>query len=449
MMIFKKAIPRRTFLRGIGGALALPLLDGMVPAFAASGDVAGQTPLRVAFLYGPNGKIMNKWLPKTEGAGFEMTPTLEPMAAFRDQMMIVSGLNIKAADMRPGEDGSGHARSSAAYLTGIHPKPNGSLGASADQVIAREFGKHTQLGSLELGMEAPDLDGRADGSYRESYTNTISWRTGTQPLPIETNPRKVFDRLLGNSRSTDPEVRLRNIQMNRSILDFIRDETARLSAELGSSDKRKLSEYLDSVRDIERRIQLAEQQVSREIPEIERPDGLPTTYSEKAKLLFDLQVLAFQTDLTRMITFMFGLESGEGDYRELGISEGHHALSHHSNYAEPIAACERIDHFHSELFAYYLDKLRHASDGDGSLLDHTLLVSGCGLNDGMMHTHNDVPILVLGAKGKIRAGHHVRYQGLPLSNLWLTVFDMAGVPEGGYRDSEDSDATGKLEGIVV
>ncbi len=449
MMIFKKAIPRRTFLRGVGGALALPLLDGMVPAFASSGKVAEQTPLRVSFLYGPNGKILNKWTPQTVGTGYEMTPSLEPLAAFRDQMMVVSGLNIKAADMRPGEGGSGHARASAAYLTGIHPKPNGALGPSADQIIAREFGKHTQLGSLELGMEAPDLDGRADGSYKESYTNTVCWRSGTQPLPIENNPRKVFDRLLGNSRSTDPEVRLRNIQMNRSILDFIREETARFTAALGSSDKRKLSEYLDSVRDIERRIQLAEQQVSRKLPDIDRPTGLPTNYSEQAKLLFDLQVLALQTDLTRMITFMFGLESGEGDYRELGISEGHHALSHHSNYAEPIAACERIDIFHSQLFAYYLEKLQLASDGDGSLLDHTLVVNGCGLNDGMLHTHNDVPLLVLGAKGKIRTGRHVRYQGLPLSNLWLTVFDMAGVPDDGYRDNEDSDATGKLEGIVL
>jgi hypothetical protein len=445
MMIFRKAVPRRTFLRGTGVALTLPLLDAMTPAFAAT----PATPLRAVFVYGPNGKILKRWTPAKQGADYEMTPSLEPLAKFRQDMLLVSGLNIKAADMRPGEDGSGHARSSAAFLTGIHPKPDGALGASADQIMAREFAKDTQFASLELGMEAPDIDGRADGSYKESYTSTICWRTGTQPLPIETNPRKVFDRLLGSSGSTDAAARQQAISKSRSLLDFIREETSSFSAELGAADNVKLTEYLDSVRDIERRIQLAEKQAGKQLPEIARPNGLSLPYSEQAKMLFDLQTLALQTDLTRMITFMFGLESGEGNYHELGITEGHHALSHHSNYPEPIAACEKIDVFHSQLLAYFADKLKSTPDGDGSLLDHSLVIHGCGLDDGMLHTHNGIPILMMGAKGKIRTGQHLVYKGDPLSNLWLTVFDLAGVPEGNYRDHEDSDATGRLEGVTI
>ena len=312
MMIFKKAIPRRTFLRGFGATLALPLLDGMVPAFGATGNTAAKPTVRMTFIYGPNGRIMNKWTPTKEGAAFELTPTLEPLAPFRDRLLVLSGLNIKAADPIGNEPGGVHARPCAAFLTGIHPKPGGAMGISADQLAARELGKYTQLGSIELAMDSADVVGAADGAYSDAYTKTISWRSPTTPLPMENNPRKVFERLLGESGSTDPAERLRRIQNNYSILDFVTQDVASLLRDVGPSDRAKLTEYLDATRDIERRIQLAEQQASRELPEMERPAGVPSTYSEHAKLMFDLQVLAYQGDLTRVVTYMLGRESGTG-----------------------------------------------------------------------------------------------------------------------------------------
>jgi hypothetical protein len=389
---------------------------------------------------------MEKWTPPALGKNYEITPGLQPLAAFRDRMTILGGMDIKAADTRPGEGGSGHARASAAYLTGIHPSPNGELGPSIDQIFAREFSKHTQFGSLEIGMESPEIDGKADGDYSEYYTKTVSWRTGVQPLPIENNPRKLFDRLFGGSASTDRETRLGIIQKRRSILDFVQDETNRLSARLGKGDQTKVNEYLDSVRDIERRIQLAEAQIDRDIPELDRPVGIPDTYSAQAKFLLDLQVLALQTDLTRVITFMFGLESGEGDYRELNITEGHHALSHHNHHAGSVEGCEKIDVFHNQLFAYYLEKLQDTRDGEGSLLDHTLIVNGSGLNDGNLHTHNDIPVIIIGGN-RLKAGIHVRKEGQPLSNLWLTMLDIANVPRQGFGEHEDSDATGTFDDL--
>lgn len=441
MIILKKAIARRTFLRGAGVSLALPLLDAMVPALASSTELDATRPLRMQFFYVPNGRILERWIPAAEGADFEITPALQPLAAFRDRMTIVSGLNIKAADTRPGEGGSGHARASAAYLTGIHPSPNGELGPSIDQIFAREYSKYTQFGSLEIGMESPEIDGKADGDYSEYYTKTISWRTGVQPLPIENNPRKVFDRLFGGSASTDRDTRLKNIEKKRSILDFVLEESNRLSGKVGTSDRVKVDEYLDAVRDIERRIQLAESQIDRDIPELDRPVGIPATYSEQAKFLLDLQVLALQTDLTRVVTFMYGLESGEGDYRELGITEGHHALSHHNHLATAVEGCAKIDVFHNELFAYYLDKLQNTRDGDGSLLDHTLIVNGSGLSDGNLHAHNDVPVLLIGGNKFIK-GMHIKKQSEPLSNLWMTLLDVANVPGQGYGENKESDATG-------
>lgn len=448
MIVLKKAIPRRTFLRGAGVTLALPLLDSMVPAFASSTQLDSTRPLRVQFFYVPNGRILERWIPSKEGRDFEITPALQPLAAFRDRMTILSGLNIKAADTRPGEGGSGHARASAAYLTGIHPSPNGELGPSIDQIFAREFSKYTQFGSLEIGMESPEIDGKADGDYSEYYTKTISWRTGVQPLPIENNPRKVFDRLFGGSASTDRDTRLKNIEKKRSILDFVLEESNRLSGKVGTPDRVKVDEYLDAVRDIERRIQLAESQIDRDIPALDRPVGIPATYSEQAKFLLDLQVLALQTDLTRVITFMYGLESGEGDYRELGITEGHHALSHHNHLATAVEGCAKIDIFHNELFAYYLEKLQNTPDGDGSLLDHTLVVNGSGLSDGNLHAHNDVPVLLIGGN-KFVTGVHIKKQSEPLSNLWMTLLDVANVPGQGYGENKESDATGTFGDLKI
>jgi hypothetical protein len=447
-MIFKKAIARRTFLRGVGTTLALPLLDGMIPAFAAGSDPAQA--VRILFMYGPNGRIMKNWTPTIEGSGWEMTPTLKPLAPFRDQMLVLSGLDVKAADPWEGEPGGVHARPCAAYLTGIHPKPNNTMGVSVDQYIAREFGKHTQLGSLEISMESSERVGAGDGAYSDSYSKTISWRGPETPLPMEHNPRKVFERLLGENQSTDPAMRRRMAQKNRSILDFVTGEVARLSAQIGPSDRAKLNEYLDAVRDIERRIQLSEEQASREMPEMERPAGKPATVEEHAKLMFDLMALAFQADLTRVITFMWGSEQHEGDYREIGVADGHHASSHHAGQAYMIENCIKVDAFHSRLFAHLLDRLRSTPDGEGTLLDHSIIVYGSGLSDGMGHVHHDVPtLLVGGGAGKLKGGSHIRYPRLPLSNLHLSILDMVGLPVEDFLDNRYSDSTGRLDVLSI
>jgi len=393
---------------------------------------------------------MNLWTPATAGSAFEMTPTLEPLTPFRDQLLVLSGLDVKAADARGNEGGGVHARPCAAYLTGIHPKPKGAVGISVDQLAAREFSKYTQLGSLELTMESSDIVGISDGAYRDSYLKTISWRGPSTPLPMEHNPRRVFDRLLGEEGTTDPAERRSLVQKQRSVLDSVTEGVARLLAALGASDRGKLTEYLDSIRDIERRIQLAEEQSSRELPDVERPAGIMPAYSENAKLMFDLIGLAFQADLTRVVTFMWGQEQGAGDYTELGFSEGHHSSSHHGGRTNLIENCEQIDVFHSRLFAEFLDNLRSTPDGDGSLLDHSSVLYGSALSDGMGHIHHDVPtLLVGGGGGKIKGGRHLRYQDVPFSNLLLTLLDITGVPAEGFLDPKYSDATGKLDLLTM
>ncbi|MSO19441.1 MAG: DUF1552 domain-containing protein [Acidobacteria bacterium] len=444
MMIFKKAIPRRTFLRGAGAALALPMLSSMTPAFAAAADNTGG--LRLVFIYGPNGRIMKNWVPTATGANFELPPTLAPLAKFRENMLVLSGMNIKAADPVGNEAGGNHARPCAAYLTGIHPKPGGAVGISADQLAAREFGKVTQLASLEMSLDQADDLGAADGAYSDAYTKTISWRGPNTPLPMEANPRAVFQRLMGESRSTDPAERKRQAQRSRSILDFLSEDVSRVATDLGPSDRSKLNEYLEAVRDIERRIQLAEEQSSRALPSMDQPVGIPATRTEHAKLLFDLQVLAFQGDLTRVVTFMWGREQNDVAYRELGIRDGHHSLSHHSGQEAAVEACGKIDAHHSAQFAYFLDRLKSSQDGDGTLLDHSLIMYGSGMSDGNAHTHHDVPMLLVGgANGQLKGGRHIRYNALPMSNMLLTMLDLAKLPVDDYLDSKYSDATGRLD----
>ncbi|MEE8161160.1 MAG: DUF1552 domain-containing protein [Acidobacteriota bacterium] len=447
-MIFKKFIPRRTFLRGVGTAIALPLLDGMVPAFGAKNDAA-KAVARMAFFYGPNGRIMDQWTPATEGSGFKMSPTLEPLTPFQDQLLVLSGLDIKAADPWENERPAGHARPCTAYLTGVHPRPNRAVGISADQLAAREFGKHTQLGSLELTMEPSDNVGNTDGAFGGTYLKTISWRTPTTPLPMENNPRKVFERLLGEEGTTDPAERSRIVRRQQSILDSVTDGVTGLMAKLGPSDRSKLTEYLDAIRDIERRIQIAEGQTSRELPNMERPPGIPPTYQEQGQLMADLMRLAFQGDLTRVITFMWGQEQSSVNYREIGVPEGHHASSHHGGRNELIENCKRIDALHMETFAYFLDKLQSTPDGDGTLLDHSCILNGSGLSNGMAHLHHDIPMMVVGGLGKVKGGRHLRYEGVPLSNLLLTLLDRANVPTDGFINEKYSDATGRLDLLTM
>ena len=455
MMIFKKAIPRRTFLKGAGTTLALPLLDAMVPALSRAAGTPAQPAVRLSTNYVPVGRIMPKWIPTTEGAGFQMSPTLEPLTPFRDQLLVLSGLNIKAADPIGNEAGGGHARPAAAFLTGIHPKPGGAVGTSVDQMAAREFGKQTQLASLELGLDVTEI-APPDGAYAAYYTNTISWRNGTTPLPVEINPRAVFERMFGDSDSADPAERLRRVRKQRSILDSVTAGVARLTGAVGPSDRGKLNQYLDALRDIERRIQVAEK-ASVEEPtssdgkvSLERPVGIPATFAEHAKLMFDLQVVAFQTDLTRVITFMVGREVTDRNYSEIGIGEAHHGLTHHRYVPETMALVERIDLYQTEMFAYFLEKMRATPDGDGTLLDHSIILFGSALSDANVHNHNNVPIVLAGGgAGQIKGGRHIKYAGLPLSNLHLAILDMVKVPTEGYVDSKYSDATGKLEHLSI
>jgi hypothetical protein len=449
MMIFQKALPRRTFLRGIGTTIALPLLDSMVPAYAATRHTAAAPKLRVGYVYVPVGRIMNKWTPKTTGAGVALTPTLEPLEPFRNQLLVVSGLNIRAADPKPGEAGGNHARPCASFLTGVHPTPGKRLGISIDQVIAKRLGQETPFASLELGLDPVEYHGGDEGAYSGYYQSTISWSNATTPLPAEDNPRKVFERLFGDADSTDPRLRARRIQNQRSVLDSIVRRVARLSHDLPTADRLKLGEYLEAVRDVERRIQNVSKTDAGETPTAARPAGVPSTFTDHAKLMFDLQVLALQSDMTRVTTLMMGHESTNRTYKELGATDGHHALSHHKGNVEAIATVEKIDLLQSQMFAYYLEKLRNTPDGDGSLLDHSMIMYGSSLSDGNLHVHTDVPILLAGgATGKIKGDRHLRYDGLPLSNLHLAMLDLAGGEQDAYLTPE-SDATGKLEGLTA
>jgi len=450
MMIFKKAIPRRTVLRGMGATLALPLLDAMVPAFAATRQTAARAIPRLSTVYLPNGRIMDRWTPATDGAGFELTPILEPLAPFRDRMLVLSGLNHEAGRALPGEAAGDHARAGATYLTGVHPRQTEGAdvraGVSADQIAARELGKHTQLASLELGVDASELLGQCEAGYTCAYMNTISWRTETTPAPMEHRPRVVFERLFGDSDSTDPAVRLRRIQKDRSILDSVMSKATYLMTGLDTSDRARFTQYLDAIRDVERRIQLAEEQSSRELPAVERPAGVPETFLEHAKLMFDLQVLAFQTDMTRVITFMLGREFGGRPYPEIGIPEGHHGLTHHQYKQDKIDKVIQINIYQTKAFAYFLEKLKSTPDGDGSLLDQMVILYGGSLSDGNLHLHENLPnVLLGGAAGRLKGGRHLRYKpDTPMTNLLLTVLDKIGVPLDNLGDSN-----GKLDLLSV
>jgi Protein of unknown function (DUF1552) len=449
MMIFKKAIPRRTFLRGVGATLALPLLDGMIPAFAAGLDSA--RPLsRLSVVYVPTGMIMDQWTPAQEGAAFELSPILAPLAPFRDRTLVLSGLALHNADaLLPGEGAVGnHSRASATFLSGVHPKKTEGAdleaGTTIDQMAATELGKHTQLSSLELCMES-DLVGTCEQGYSCAYLNTLCWRNPTTPLPMETQPRAVFERLFGDTGTTDSAARLARIREDRSILDSVREDVSRLLTGLAPADRLKIDQYLDAIRDVERRIQVAEEQSARELPAVERPLGIPDTFEAYAHLMFDMQTLAFQTDLTRVITMMVAREQSALAYPEIGVGDPHHPLTHHNGDPDKIAKVILINKFHIRLFAYYLEKLRSTPDGDGSLLDHTMVVLGSAISDGNLHLHDNLPVVVLDGGGQMKGGRHIRYApGTPLANLYLNVLDRLHLPIEKLGDS-----TGRLELLSV
>ena len=426
MTIVGKSLPRRTVLRGLGAAVALPVLDGMVPAFAAPATVK-----RFAEVYVSMGFNMAHWTPPKEGP-LEITRILQPLEAFKDRMLVLSGLDSKNAE---GRDGGIHPRCQTTWNTGVSARrtegPDIKAGTSLDQIIASQVGRETQLPSLELSLDPAGLAGNCAFGYSCTYLNTLSWKSPTTPLPMEMNPRAVFERLFGASDSTDPKVRLMDIQSDRSVLDSVMEKISALQGRVGPSDRLKVNQYLDSVRDVERRIQLAEQQVTRELPQVDRPAGVPGTYEEHAKVMFDLLVLAFQCDLTRVSAFLEARELSIRTYPEIGVPEQHHPASHHGGSLEKLEKLAKLNVFHMTLFSYFVKKLHETPDGDGSLLDHTLLLYGSGMSDGNIHLMYDVPTLVMGSKGAfgIDGGRHVRSKrGTPFTNLQLTLMEKMGVP---------------------
>ena len=443
MIISKKAIPRRTVLRGIGASIALPFLDGMVPALTAFRNTAANPVRRLGVVYLPNGMNMWQWKPATEGA-LEFTRILEPLKPFGSHLLLLSGLDNNEANMRSGEGAGDHSRGQAVFLTGVHPrKTEGAdirAGVSMDQIVAKDLGQYTQLASLELGLEANDLVGACDPGYSCAYSGTIAWRSETTPLPVEIDPGAVFERLFGDT--TNPRARLARIQKDRSILDAVTQSAADLQRGLASGDQAKLAEYLEAVRDVERRIQKAQDQNDQAIPVVERPVGIPDTFEEHAKLMFDLMALAYQSDLTRVCTFLIGREISVRTYPEIGVPEPHHPTSHHQNRPEQLEKLAKINTLHMKMFAHLLERLGSTPDGDGSLLDHSVILAGGGISDSNLHIHNDLPILLAGGgAGQIKGGRHVAFgKGTPLANLHLTLLDKMGMPIERFGDS-----TGKLE----
>jgi hypothetical protein len=446
-VITGKHLARRSFLRGMGATIALPLLDAMTPAFAAGRIGATNAPRRMAYVYVPNGIIMKDWTPAAEGPAFAFPRILKPLETYRNDLTVLSGLTHNTG--RALGDGPGdHARAAASFLTGIHPKKTAgadiSLGVSVDQIAAQKIGSATRFASLELGCEDGRLVGNCDSGYSCAYSNSISWRTSTTPMPPEVNPRAVFERLFGDASET-PEVRAKRLAYNKSILDFVLDDTQRLKGDLGKTDRRKLDEYLDAVREIERRIEMAEHDPKQFTPTIEKPAGVPVEFADHVRLMFDLMTLAFQADLTRVSTFMICREGSTRTYREIGVSDAHHPLTHHRNNPEWIEKVTKINCFHLEQFAYFVNKLKTTTDGDGTLLDRMMVVYGSGLADGNQHTHNDLPVVLAGAgNGALRPGRHVRYpKETPMTNLYVAMLDHMGVTPEHIGDS-----TGELQHLT-
>ena len=436
MIITKKAIPRRTMLKGLGASLALPLLDGMVPAFTALRDTAADPVRRLGIVYVPNGMMMDHWTPATEGIGFNFPTILQPLERFRDQVEVLSGMH--------GVDAEGpHARASTRFLTGVaSQRDDGSnlkAGISMDQIAGRVLGQETQLATLELAIDGRDFAGSCDEGFSCAYTNTISWANDTTPLPMENNPRAVFERLFGDSGSTDPAVRKARLEKDASLLDSVTDRARYLSRQLGSTDQAKLDQYLEAVRDIERRIQMAEAQSERELPVVDQPAGIPDTFGEHTKMMFDLLALAYETDLTRVATFMMGREITGRTYAEIGVPDAHHPISHHQRDPVKLEKLMKINLYHAELFAEFIARLNSTPDGDGTLLDHSMIVYGAGMADSNSHYSGDLPILLAGGAAGTGGRHMQHEPDTPLANLHLSLLDKMGVPIESLGDS-----TGRL-----
>jgi len=439
-MITRKAISRRIMLRGLGSAVALPLLDSMVPALCGAAKPFN----RFGVVYVPNGMIMQNYLPAKDGADYEMTPTLSALEPLREHFQILSGLNCIPT---PGRPGGAHAKASTRFLTDISPPTSETwldAGISVDQILAQEIGKNTQLASLELAIESGETAGSCDTGYACPYTNTLSWTGPSTPLPTQNNPRLVFERLFGDSRSTDPKERRGRMRQQKSILDSVTQEVSRFKSALPKSDQTKLTEYLDSVRGVERRIQNAETE-NRQLPLVDRPDGIPANWEDHIKLMFDLMVLAYQSDLTRVITLMVGHEQSGMTYPQIGVPDAHHPISHHQREPEKVAKTAKINAYHVKMFTYLLERLRETPDGDGTLLDHMTMIYGAGIADSNSHAPVNIPFLLAGGgAGNLKGGRHTDLKGVPLANLHLTLMDQFGVSWDRIGDS-----TGRLDPAVL
>ena len=441
MIVTRKALPRRTLLRGMGATVALPLLDAMVPAMTPTAATPASPVRRLGYIFIPMGSDINRWTPPGDHSLTELSPILRPLERHRDYVTVVTNMELKNA--YPGT----HATSNSSYLSCAKAKFTESsdyyLGTTVDQIAAQEIGQDTRLPSLELGIELLDIVGQCDDGYACVYQNNLSWSSPTTPLPYEANPQKVFGRLFGEG---SPEEQGRTLKKKASMLDRVKSDISRLRTELGSGDRVKVDHYLDSVREVERRIQIAEAGVNENpAPDAERPVGVPAAYADHVRLMFDLQVLALQADITRVISFQMAREGSTRSYHEIGVSEPHHPLTHHGNDQEKIAKMAKINEYHVSLFGYLLAKLKATPDGDGSLLDHSIYMYGSGMGDPNLHDHINLPILVTGGgAGKMKGGQHIRYEDrTPLANLHLTLLEKAGVRMDSFADSK-----GKVEELL-
>jgi hypothetical protein len=437
--ITKKFLPRRTFLQGIGVTLALPLLDSMIPAATPIVRTAALPKSRFCGIYVPHGATMDKWTPAKEGAGFEFTETLKPLETLRDRVSVVSNLAHPLAGGKGSDAGADHARSAAVFLSGAHPE-KGSVhsGRTIDQVLVDHIGQETPLPSIEVAIEEVALN--CGAGYGCAYYNTISWRTPTLPLPMENSPQVIFERLFGDG--TNAAQRLARKQQDRSILDAVTDKVARLQRGLDTRDRARLGEYLDNVREIERRIQRAEQQSASNVDVPAAPVGAPEAFEDHIKLMFDLQVLAYQAEITRISTMMYARDTSGATYAGSGVRDGFHTASHHSNARARMDSFALINRYHVQMLGYFLEKLRATPDGDGTLLDHSVVLYGSSMSNGNQHDHGPLPILVAGgASGQMKGDRHLAFPAhTPMSNLMLSVLDKLGVHQDSFGDS-----TGKLE----
>ena len=438
--ITKKHLSRRTFIRGMGVGLSLPLLESMVPAQTPLAKTAANPQIRLGLCFMPHGAVMAQWTPAEAGA-LKLSPILAPLEPHRDRVVVISNLaHQMAGPQGPGDNGGDHTRCPAVYLNGVHPKRTDGAdiraGATIDQIAAQKIGQNTLLPSLELAIEDySGLVGSCDVGFSCTYMNTMSWRTPTTPMPMEINPRVVFDRMFGDGATA--EERLRRIESQRSILDAVTGQIRRLQGGLGTNDRNRVAEYLDTVREIERRIQLSEKQSKSNLDVPASPSGIPDEWEEHMKLMLDLMTVAFQADITRISAFMMAREVSYRTFPKIGISEAFHPASHHQNNAARLEALTRINTYHVTFLAYLLERLKNAPDGDGSLLDHSLILYGGAMSNSNVHNHSPLPVLVAGgAAGRMKGGRHLKYpENTPMANLLMTILEKAGIPQESVGDS--------------